>query len=143
VLAKLQNVSQSPAVLILTVHDDPDLVLGAARAGARGYVLKHTSHEELADAVRIVARGDHFFGPEVVGALVESRRQTDEQPLLTTREREVLRLLVAGCTNREIGERLFLSPDTVKTHLGSIYRKLEVDGRTQAAVVALRSRLLE
>ena len=143
VLAELQGWASSPAVLVLTVHDDDDLVLGAARAGARGYVLKHTSHEELAMAIRRVAGGGHYFGPEVVGALVQGQRRAQEQPALTDREKDVLRLLVAGHANREIGERLFLSPDTVKTHLGNIYRKLGVDGRTQAVVVALRSKLLE
>ena len=143
VLARLQELSPPPGVLVLTVHDDDDLVVGAARAGARGYVLKHTSHEELALAIRRVAGGGHYFGAEVVGALVDRSRRERDQPAFTDRERDVLRLLVDGLANREIGERLFLSPDTVKTHLGNIYRKLGVEGRTQAVVIALQKKLLD
>jgi DNA-binding NarL/FixJ family response regulator len=143
VLARLQELPAPPAVLVLTVHDDDDFVIGAARLGARGYVLKQTSHEELALAIRRIADGGLYFGPEVSGALVNFDRRLQEQALLTEREREVLRLLVAGLANREIGKRLYLSPDTVKTHLGNIYRKLGVEGRTQAVVVALRKKLLD
>jgi DNA-binding NarL/FixJ family response regulator len=143
VLAALQERPSPPAVLVLTVHDDDDFVIGAARLGARGYVLKHTSHEELALAIRRVADGGLYFGPEVSGALVNLDRRLQEQALLTERELDVLRLLASGLANREIGERLFLSPETVKTHLGNIYRKLGVEGRTQAAIVALRNKLLD
>ena len=143
VLATLQELQTPPAVLVLTIHDDDDFVVSAARLGARGYVLKHTSHGELAVAIRRVAAGGLYFGPEVSGALVNLDRRLREQALLTERERDVLRLLVAGLANREIGERLFLSPETVKTHLRSIYRKLGVAGRTQAVIVALRTKLLD
>jgi DNA-binding NarL/FixJ family response regulator len=143
VLSALQERPSPPAVLVLTVHDDDDFVIGAARLGARGYVLKHTSHEELALAIRRVADGGLYFGPEVSGALVNHDRRLREQALLTERELDVLRLLAAGLANREIGERLFLSPETVKTHLGNIYRKLGVEGRTQAVIVALRNKLLD
>jgi len=143
VLACLQQLPTPPAVLVLTVHDDDDFVIGAARLGARGYVLKHTSHEELALAIRRIASGELYFGPEVSGALVNLDRRLQAQALLTERERDVLRLLAAGLANREIGKRLYLSPDTVKTHLGNIYRKLGVDGRTQAVVAALSKKLLD
>jgi two-component system response regulator DevR len=143
VLASLQELPAPPAVLILSVHDDDDFVIGAARLGARGYVLKHTSHEELALAIRRIAEGELYFGPEVSGALVSLERRLQEQSLLTEREREVLRLLAEGLANREIGERLYLSADTVKTHLGNIYRKLGVEGRTQAVVIALQKKLLD
>lgn len=142
VLQELQSRDDTSKVLVLTVHDDDDLVLAAVRAGARGYMLKHTSHEELARAIRAIARGDHFFGPDVVGALIQGEVRS-HQPALTDREHDVLKLLVGGLTNRDIGDRLFLSPDTVKTHLGNIYRKLGVDGRTRAVVVAMRDKLVE
>jgi DNA-binding NarL/FixJ family response regulator len=142
VLESLRSMPAPPAVLVLTVHDDEDLVVGAARAGATGYVLKHTSREDLVTAIRRVAAGEHYFGSEVVGALVQGGRRAHDHIMLTDRERDVLRLLVAGLANREIGERLFLSPDTVKTHLGNIYRKLGVEGRTQAVVIALQKKLL-
>jgi DNA-binding NarL/FixJ family response regulator len=143
VLAELQSWSDPPEVLILTVHDDEDLVLGAARSGARGYVLKHTSREELTTAVRRVAAGGHYFSEEVISALIRGERRDDAAVPLTEREMDVLSLLGAGLSNKEIGERLYLSPDTVKTHLGNIYRKLEVESRAHAVAVALRRGLLK
>jgi DNA-binding NarL/FixJ family response regulator len=143
VLSASQSFPSPPAMLILTVHDDDDLIISAARNGASGYMLKHTSHQELAAAIRSVASGGHYFGPDVVGALIHGDRRAQHEALLTNREKEILRLLAAGLANREIGERLFLSSDTVKTHLGNIYRKLGVDTRTQAVVLALREKLLE
>ena len=125
------------------MHDDEDLVLGAARLGARGYVLKHTSRDELAGAIRRVAGGGHYFGEDVIGALIGADQTPDESGAITTRELEILRLLTAGLTNKDIGERLHLSPETIKTHLGNIYRKLGVEGRAHAVAVALRRRLLD
>jgi DNA-binding NarL/FixJ family response regulator len=144
VLAALQSEDAgSPKVLVLTVHDDEDLVLGAARLGARGYVLKHTSRDELAGAIRKVAGGGHYFGEEVIGALIGADQTQDESGAVTTRELEILRLLAAGLTNKDIGERLHLSPETIKTHLGNIYRKLGVEGRAHAVAVAIRRGLLD
>jgi DNA-binding NarL/FixJ family response regulator len=144
VLAALHSKdTASPKVLVLTVHDDEDLVLGAARLGARGYVLKHTSRDELAGAIRKVAGGGHYFEEEVIGALIGADQAQDESGAITTRELEVLRLLTAGLTNKDIGERLHLSPETIKTHLGNIYRKLGVEGRAHAVAVALRRGLLD
>jgi DNA-binding NarL/FixJ family response regulator len=142
VIAELQRLPVPPKVLVLTVHEDEDLVLGAVRAGAQGYVIKHTSREELTTAIRRVASGGHYFAEEVINALIRGDRPTESGTLLTAREKDVLALLAAGLANREIGERLFLSPETVKTHLGNIYRKLEVDGRAHAVAVALRKGLL-
>lgn len=142
VLTALQKDSWPQGVLVLAMHDDDALVLGAAHAGARGYLLKHTTHEELAAAIRSVAAGSHYFGPDVVGALINNERRAQEQVRLTERETEVLRLLATGLANRDISERLHISPDTVKTHLGNIYRKMDVGGRTQAVVLALRMKLL-
>lgn len=135
--------ADTPGVLVLTIHDDEDLVLGAARLGARGYVLKHTSRDELAGAIRRVAGGGHYFGEEVIGALINKDRPRDGLTVPTARELEILRLLSGGLTNKDIGERLSLSPETVKSHLGSIYRKLGAEGRAHAVAVALRRGLLD
>lgn len=135
--------ADTPRVLVLTVHDDEDLVLGAARLGARGYVLKHTSRDELVGAIRRVAGGGHYFGEEVIGALITRDPPQAGPAVLTVRELEILRPLAAGLTNKDIGERLYLSPETVKTHLGNIYRKLGVEGRAHAVAVALRRGLLD
>jgi DNA-binding NarL/FixJ family response regulator len=143
VLAALNAAGNRAGVIVLTVHDDEDLVLGAARLGARGYVLKHASRDELAGAIRRVAAGEHYFSSEVIGALIHGDARQDEEAVLTTRELEIMRLLAAGLANKEIGESLHLSPDTVKTHLGNIYRKLSVEGRAHAVAVALRRGLLD
>lgn len=135
--------AEGPKVLVLTVHDDEDLVLGAARLGARGYVLKHASRDELAGAIRRVAGGGHYFGDEVIGALLHADAHRGEEAALTPRELDILRLLTAGMANKQIGARLYLSADTVKTHLGNIYRKLGVEGRAHAVAVALRRGLLK
>ena len=142
VLTALHNGVRTQGVPVLAFHDDDTLVLEAAHAGARGYLLKQTTHEELTAAIRNVAAGSHYFGPDVVGALINNERRAQEQVRLTGRETEVLRLLVTGLANREIGEQLHIGPDTVKTHLGNIYRKMNVGGRTQAVVLALRMKLL-
>lgn len=141
VLDALRRQDAPPAVLILTVHDDEELVRRAARGGARGYVLKHTSLGELAAAIRRVAAGGTSYDQEVVGALLGDDARSDVA--LTPRELDVLRLLAAGLTNRDIGARLFLSPETVKTHLQSLYRKLGAEGRAHAVAVALRRGYLE
>jgi DNA-binding NarL/FixJ family response regulator len=131
----------APAVLVLTVYDDDDLVIGAARAGARGYVLKNASGDELVKAIRKVAAGGHYYADEIVSALIHGEEHDDAG--LTERELEVLRLLVDGLTNRDIGRRLYLSSDTVKTHLGNAYRKLGVTSRTQAVAAVLQRGLVD
>jgi len=143
VLRALREEETPANVLVLTVHDDEDLVLGAARLGARGYVLKHATRDELAGAIRRVAAGGHYFGEEVIGALLNVEARQDDPAALTRRELDVLHLLTAGLANKEIGERLYLSADTVKTHLGNIYRKLGVESRAHAVAVALRRGLLK
>jgi DNA-binding NarL/FixJ family response regulator len=129
-------------VLILTTFDLDEYVYGALKAGAAGFVLKDAPPQQLADAVRAVSRGDQLFAPQVTRRLVESyvarpapreQQQLDE---LTPREREVVLLVAQGLSNLEIGERLFLSEATVKTHLTSVLRKLGLRDRTQLVVLA-------
>lgn len=144
VLPDLIALHPAPQVIVLTVHDDDALVLGAVRAGAAGYVLKHAGRDELESAIRRVHAGGNYFSSDVLGALVHGERHADRQDIsLTPRELEILKLLAAGCTNREIGEQLYLSPDTIKTHLRNLYRKLEVDSRAHAVAMALRRGLVE
>lgn len=97
----------------------------------------------MATAIRRVTAGRLYFAEDVVATLVRGERRREEEKLLTERETEVLRLLAAGLGNKEIGKALYLSPNTVKTHLSNIYHKPRVDSRTQAVVVALRRGLLE
>jgi DNA-binding NarL/FixJ family response regulator len=129
-------------VLILTTFDLDEYVYGALKAGAAGFVLKDTPPARLAEAVRAVAEGDQLFAPEVTRRLVESYvakpapREAEPLQELTPREHEVVLLVAKGLSNQEIGDRLFLSEATVKTHLTSILRKLSLRDRTQLVVLA-------
>jgi len=142
VLRELQKLPEPPRVVVLTIHDEQELVLGAARLGAHGYVLKQASRQELVDAIAAAADGGFYFSPEIVGILREPPAPVAPVPL-SARELEVLRLVAAGAENREIAERLFVSSETVKTHLATIYRKLGVAGRAHAVAAALRQGQLD
>jgi DNA-binding NarL/FixJ family response regulator len=142
VLVSLRGGQTPPHVLILTVHDDDDIVLGAVRGGADGYVLKTATREELLAAIRKVAAGGRAFDEVVVGALIRGDRRPHPMATLTEREVGVLRLVAEGHTNKEIAARLFVSPDTINGHLDNIYRKLGVSDRAHAVAVALRSGLV-
>src|SRR5215216_4399172 len=117
------------------------------RNGARGYVLKARDAEHLIQTVRLVAGGNMVIDPQLVVALAEELSQAKERDrraeTLTAREIEVLQLLAFGHTNRDIAERLYISPDTVKTHLEHIFEKLGASDRTAAVAEALRRRLIE
>ncbi len=134
-------------VIMLTAYDDRHFVVEAVRAGARGYVLKTRDAEHLLQTIRLVAGGNMVIDPDLVVALAEelsSAKERDETAeTLTERELEVLQLLAFGYTNRDMGTRLFISPDTVKTHLEHIYQKLGATDRTAAVAEAMRRRLIE
>src|SRR6266700_3930222 len=134
-------------IIILTAYDDRQFVVEAVRAGARGYVLKARDAEHLIQTVRLVAGGNMVIDPQLVVALAEELSTVKERDRkadsLTAREIEVLQLLAFGHTNRDIAEKLFISPDTVKTHLEHIFEKLGASDRTAAVAEALRRRLIE
>jgi DNA-binding NarL/FixJ family response regulator len=134
-------------IVMLTAYDDRHFVVEAVRAGARGYVLKARDAEHLTQTVRLVAGGNMVIDPQLVVVLadelnVAKHRERNAQSL-TEREVEILQLLAFGHTNRDIGEKLFISPDTVKTHLEHIYQKLGASDRTAAVAEALRRRLID
>ncbi len=135
------------AVIMLTGYDDRQFVVEAVKAGARGYVLKTRDAEHLAETIRLVADGNMVIDPELVVALAEevatSRSEQRAPQALTEREIEILQLLAFGYTNRDIAGKLFISPDTVKTHLEHIYQKLGASDRTAAVAEALRRRLID
>src|SRR5216117_2969697 len=134
-------------VIMLTAYDDRQFVVEAVRAGARGYVLKARDAEHLIQTVRLVAGGNMVIDPQLVVALAEELTDAKERDrkaeTLTAREIEVLQLLAFGHTNRDIAEKLYISPDTVKTHLEHIFEKLGASDRTAAVAEALRRRLIE
>jgi two-component system response regulator DevR len=134
--------SASPEVrcLILTSYDDDDALFAAVMAGAAGYLLKEIRGTSLVDAVRQVATGKSLLDPAVTGRLMARLRDGDQKSAdatlssLSQRERDVLALITDGLTNKEIGERLFLSEKTVKNYVSGLLAKLGMQRRTQAAV---------
>jgi len=135
-------------VVMLTGYDNPDLIFRALKAGAVGYLLKNTRSKEVLDTLRRVAAGELFLNPDLAGKFLrEFQRDQEVEEVrrlvqtLTPREEEVLRLVATGANNREISQRLFISELTVKMHLASIFRKLQVNDRTKAAILALKAGL--
>lgn len=132
------------AILILTVHDDPETVFCLLDSGAAGYVLKDDALETIANAVRAVAGGEMWLSPGVAAQVVRrgsSRGSTSAEPPpppLTSREIEVLGLLAQGLDNAAIAKHLVLTTRTVQNHVSTIYSKLGVTSRTEAAVLAIR-----
>ena len=142
--ATRQIAAASPhiAVLVVSMLDDQDSVFAAVRAGARGYLLKGASGEEILRAVRSVAAGEAVFGPGVAERMLAYFAETRTRPVaaalpeLTDREREVLQLIAGGARNSEIAAQLFISPKTVRNHISNIFTKLHVADRAEAIAVA-------
>ncbi|RSS81233.1 response regulator transcription factor [Streptomyces sp. WAC06614] len=132
-------------VLLLTAFDDSSLVFQAIQEGAAGYILKDASRAQLVEAVAQVAAGGTVIPPELAGGLAgEIRgRLKDEGPLLTDRERQVLKLFAEGLSIPAVANRLFLAPSTVKSHAQRLYTKLGVSDRAAAVAEAMRRGLLE
>jgi len=146
-LETLRDEGLEVAVLVLTTFDDDALVLRALQAGARGYLLKDVTLEQLADAVRTLAAGETLVQPAVTARLLRAVRSgpapVDVVPAeLTGREREVLRLMAQGWSNREIADALHLAEGTVKNHVSNVLLKLGAKDRTRAVLLALQGGLL-
>jgi two-component system response regulator DevR len=141
--------SRDPGIrcLILTSYDDDEALFAAVMAGASGYLLKQVRSSSLTEAIRAVAAGQSLLDPSVTGKLLERLRRPPEPDSrvagLTERERQILDLIADGLSNREIGERLFLAEKTVKNYVSSLLAKLNLQRRTQAAVLASEIRRSE
>jgi two-component system, NarL family, nitrate/nitrite response regulator NarL len=138
---KISTACPASAIVMLTVSEDKDKLLAAFKAGARAYVLKGVSPPELAQVVRGAARGDVYVSPSLAAEMLVSltrNRAPDVLQELTGRETEILRLIGAGLTNREIGANIFLSEKTIKHHVTNILQKLQVRSRVEAALFAAR-----
>jgi DNA-binding NarL/FixJ family response regulator len=133
--------SPETAIVFYTAFGDRALLSEALDVGARGFVLKEAPLADLVRAVERVAAGEAYVDPVLAGVLV-SGQLTDTLPALTQREREVLRLLADGLSNEEIGKRLAISAETVRTHVRKAMGKLEADTRTQAVATALRQSII-
>lgn len=136
-------------VLVLTTYDADEWVFDAIRSGASGYMLKDTPREELIAAIKGTAAGKTHVDPGVAGKIfAQVAQSTPAVPEsfileLSEREREVLRLMARGLSNADIAQRLYLSEGTVKNYVSSVFTKLGVSDRTQAAVIALRNGLVD
>jgi DNA-binding NarL/FixJ family response regulator len=136
---KIAMACPATVIVMLTSSDDKDKLLAALKAGARAYVLKGVSAKELASVVRSAVAGEVYVSPSIAAEmLVSLTRGKAPDPLqeLTDREREILALIGNGLTNREIGERIFLSEKTIKHYVTNILQKLQVRSRVEAALLA-------
>jgi len=149
VAARTQKLGRPPGVIILSVHGDESYIMRALAAGARAYLLKSATDEDLIPAVRAVAAGKPFFSPAVAAVLVEdyvhllqNRGLTDSYHLLTDREKEVLQLLAEGRSNKEVATLLDLGLSTVETHRGNLMQKLNLHNTAEIVLYAVRKGLI-
>ena len=149
VAARLQKLKRPPRVIILSMHADESYIIRALAAGARAYLLKDATDEDLLPAVRTVASGKPYFSPAVAGVLVEdyvrqlqTRGLSDSYHLLTDREKEVLQLLAEGRTNKEVASILNLGLSTVETHRGNLMQKLNLHNTAEIVLYAVRKGII-
>ena len=128
------------AVLIFTAYSERSLLARGLESGAKGYILKEAPHETLVRAIEKVAGGDSFIDPALMPAFLSGK---DREEMLTAREREILQLLADGMSNADAAQRLFISQETVKSHVRHILAKLEADTRTHAVAIALRDAIID
>lgn len=140
-LPEIPALATRTRVLVVTSIEQYDRLLEAVRAGARGVVSKGASIETLMEAVRAVTRGDVWLGPTLQTRLVSAFAESSNDHL-TAREREIVRLTALGMRNAEIASELFISPVTVKTHLGHVFEKLGVRDRSDLVLYAVRAGLI-
>ena len=130
-------------VIALTSYKEDDLVQGALKAGALSYLLKNVSADELAGAIRAAYAGRRTLAPEAAEVLIKAATDSSPKDGLTKRELEILELMVAGDSNPDIAEKLFVSRSTVKFHVSNILMKLEAATRTEAVAIALQRKLVQ
>ena len=140
---EIKKQSPDTQVLILSMHDDERYLFEALRAGAAGYVLKRAADQDLVDAVRAAVRGEPFLNADAQQALIREFLERGEQPELTPREQEVVKLIAEAHTNKEIAEILHLSEKTVETHRGNVLQKLGMRDRVELVRYAIRQGLVE
>lgn len=149
VAARLQKIKRPPHVIILSMHADESYIIRALAAGARAYLLKDATDEDLLPAVRALAQGKPFFSPTVTGVLVEdyvrqlqTRGLTDSYHLLTDREKEVLQLLAEGRSNKDVAGILNLGLSTVETHRSNLMQKLNLHNTAEIVLYAVRKGII-
>lgn len=149
VAARVQKMQPPPRAIMLSMHLDESYVMRSLNAGARGYLLKDATDEDLLPAIRAVAAGKSYFSPAVSGVLaaeyieqLQERGLTDSYDLLTDREKEVLQLLAEGRSNKEVAALLEVGLSTVETHRGNLMQKLGLHSTAEIVLYAVRKRLI-
>jgi two-component system, NarL family, response regulator NreC len=149
VAARAQKLEPPPAVIVLSMHDDESYILRALAAGARAYLLKDATDEDLFPAIGAVVAGKRFFSPAVTSVLVEDymralqkRGLTDSYDLLTDREKEVLHLLAEGRSNKEAAAQLDVGLSTIETHRANLMQKLNLHNTAEIVLYAVRKGLI-
>ena len=136
----------SARVIVLTTYDNDDYILRGIEAGAKAYLLKDSPREELFNAIRAVHRGESLIHPSMAGKVLDRfatlSKQTPGAELLSDRELGILRLMATGAANKAIAAHLCISESTVKTHIQSIFQKLDVNDRTEAVTHALQKGII-
>lgn len=149
VAARAQKLERPPRVIMLSMHSDESYILRALAAGARAYLLKDATDEDLLPAVRAIGAGKPFFSPAVTSVLVgdymrqmQARGLTDSYHLLTDREKEVLQLLAEGRSNKEVATLLELGVSTVETHRANLMQKLNLHNTADIVLYAVRKGII-
>jgi len=149
VAARAQKLPHPPRVIVLSMHADESYILRALAAGARAYLLKDATDEDLLPAIRAVAAGKPYFSPAVTNVLVEdfmrnlkARSLTDTYHLLTDREKEVLQLIAEGRSNKEVSALLDLGLSTVETHRANLMQKLNLHNTAEIVLYAVRKGII-
>ena len=137
---KLTEKVPTASVLLFTAFSERMLLSRGLESGASGYILKETPHETLLRAIEKVARGEGFVDPALMPTFLNGK---DREEMLTAREREILQLLANGMSNSDVAAKLFISAETVKSHVRHILTKLEADTRTHAVAIALRDAIID
>ncbi len=139
--ASKQILAEMPeaAVLMFTAYAERSLLTRGLEAGAKGYILKEAPQQTLVRAIQKVAQGDGYVDPALMPAFLTKEREQ----MLTAREREILQLLADGMSNADVAAKLFISQETVKSHVRHILSKLEADTRTHAVAIALRQAIID
>ncbi len=149
-IRKLHRKEKDVRVVVLTVREDDDTVFDAFRAGALGYLLKTSTPQDVIDAIRLAEKGEAKITPKIAAMVIEDFRRvrddddTDDGELfvLSEREQEILELIAQGLRNKEIAGKLCIAEKTVKNHVSNILKALQVNSRTEAAMKAVKSKLV-
>lgn len=149
VLRKLKDLGVNSKVIMLTIHEDKEYLFETMKIGASGYVLKDSDADSLIKAIRDVNKGNTYIQPSIASLLIDGINLDDKKvnkdmlkiESLTKREYEVLTLIAEGLNNRDIANKLYISEKTVKNHVSSIFKKIEVNDRIQAAIFAFKNNI--